>query len=439
MRLKAPDRATQWSVGLALVGAAAWLIVQPHTADMAAQTFRSEYFADQGFQTWNPQWYGGHHLLPYSVLSPVAGGLLGVWLAGAVAAVLGAWALARAASAATDDRHEAIVASILLSLGALAALWSGRTTYLMGIAAAAACLAALMRGRQWYWWAPLAILTALISPVSALFLALCAFARLDRDGITTAVLALLPVAVISIVWGDGGWQPYSWKAFVPVAIACAVALWLTPRDSRAVRVAIGLYLLLNVGAFVVHAPIGSNAARLGQLAAGALAAVILLNRRPRIFMVLLPFALLWQWAAPVIDNSRASKDPSTNPAFYAPLIRELDARGGPPGRVEVVWTRGHWEAAVVARKYPIARGWERQLDNSRNSTVNGPDISPAAYRRWLDGLAVRWVAIATNAPVDSAAEGEAKLVRAGQPWLREIWKSKDWTLYEMVGPRPLSG
>jgi hypothetical protein len=365
--------------------------------------------------------------------------LLGVWLAGAIAAVLAAWALASAAAAATDDRQEAIVASILLSLGALAALWSGRTTYLMGIAAAAACLAALMRGRQWYWWAPLAILTALISPVSALFLALCAFAQLDRDGITAAALALLPVAVISIIWGDGGWQPYSWKAFVPVAVACAVALFLTPSDRRTFRVAIALYLLLNIAAFVVHAPIGSNAARLGQLTAGALAAVILLNSRPRVLLALLPFALLWQWAAPVIDNSRASKDPSTNSAFYAPLIRELDALGGPPSRVEVVWTRGHWEAAVIARKYPIARGWERQLDNGRNSTVNGKEVSPDAYRRWLDGLAVRWVAIATTAPVDSAAEGEAKLVRAGQPWLREIWKSKDWTLYKVAGPRPLNG
>ena len=438
MRLKAPDRATQWSVGLALVGAAAWLIVQPHTADMAAQTFRAEYFADHGFQTWNPQWYGGHHLLPYSVLSPVAGGLLGVWLAGAIAAVLSAWALARAASAATDDRHEAIVASILLSLGALAALWSGRTTYLMGIAAAAACLAALMRGRQWYWWAPLAILTALVSPVSALFLALCAFARLDRDGVTTAVLALLPVAVISVVWGDGGWQPYSWKAFVPVAVACATALLLTPSDRRTVRVAVGLYLLLNIGAFLIHAPIGSNAARLGQLAAGALAAVVLLNTRPRVFMAVLPFALVWQWAAPVIDNDRAATDRSTNAAFYAPLVQKLDTLGRPPGRGEVVWTRGHWEAAEVARTFPIARGWERQLDNARNSSVNGDNISPAAYRKWLDGLSVRWVALPNNVPIDSAALGEAKLVREGQPWLREVWKSPDWTLYRVVPARLLN-
>ena len=103
----------------------------------------------------------------------------------------------------------------------------------------------------------------------------------------------------------------------------------------------------------------------------------------------------------------------------------------------MVWTRGHWEAAVVARKYPLARGWERQLDNERNETVNGASITPAAYRKWIDGLAVRWVALPNNTPIDKAAEGEAKLVRAGQPWLREIWKSQDWTLYEVVGAKLL--
>src|SRR4029078_13742887 len=46
-------------------------------ADWPAQVFRIETFRRAGFVVWNLQWYDGHHVLGYSVLSPAAGALLG--------------------------------------------------------------------------------------------------------------------------------------------------------------------------------------------------------------------------------------------------------------------------------------------------------------------------------------------------------------------------
>jgi hypothetical protein len=41
---------------------AAYLIIQPDSADHAAQVFRSGLFANDGIVTWDNFWFGGHHL-----------------------------------------------------------------------------------------------------------------------------------------------------------------------------------------------------------------------------------------------------------------------------------------------------------------------------------------------------------------------------------------
>ena len=432
-------RATLAAVSVTTVGALLWLLLKPHTADMAAQVFRSESFADNGPQIWNGQWYGGHYLPSYSVLSPALGAFMGAWLAGAVAAVLAAWALATLARAATTDQRASLIAALLFASGCLAALFSGRTTYLLGLAFGAAALAALLNDRSWKSWGPLAFLTSLASPVAAAFLGLCAIARLNRKGIAVALVAGTPLIVFSVLFPDGGTQPFTWEAFVPVVIACVLTLALTSSDQKCIRVGALLYLLATVFVFIVPTPIGSNITRLGQLAAGPVAAIVLIPAaRTKIFLFLLPFALLWQWTAPVVDVQRAIKDDhSRTRAFYAPLISQIRARGEDAGRVEIIWTRGHWEDAYVAKTIPLARGWERQLDRKFNSTVNGPLIAPAAYRKWIDALSVRWVALPT-AQLDSAVEGEAALVSRGLPWLKPVWQSKDWKLFAVANPTPIA-
>ena len=46
---------------VAVVLAAAYLIASPWSADLAAQTFRADLFADHGFLIWNNLWYSGSY------------------------------------------------------------------------------------------------------------------------------------------------------------------------------------------------------------------------------------------------------------------------------------------------------------------------------------------------------------------------------------------
>src|SRR6185436_13693509 len=109
--------------------------------------------------------------------------------------------------------------------------------------------------------------------------------------------------------------------------------------------------------------------------------------------------------------------------------------------VEVLPADHHWESAYVPRGIYIARGWERQLDRKLNSLFyedeNGP-LTPAEYRAWLDELAVGFVAV-PDAPLDYAGEAEHRLISHGRlPFLHQVFKSRDWTVYRVEDPQPLT-
>ena len=65
---------------------AAYLIIQPDSADHAAQVFRSGLFANEGIVTWDNFWFGGHHLPGYGVLLPILSSFIGARLVGVLAA-----------------------------------------------------------------------------------------------------------------------------------------------------------------------------------------------------------------------------------------------------------------------------------------------------------------------------------------------------------------
>ena len=68
-------------------------------------------------------------------------------------------------------------------------------------------------------------------------------------------------------------------------------------------------------------------------------------------------------------------------------------------RVQVPPTKNRWEAAYVAREHPIARGWLRQLESDDFDLFTDGRLTAAAYREWLDGHAVGYVAV-PDAPRD---------------------------------------
>ncbi|HEY1175497.1 MAG TPA: hypothetical protein VGF17_05015, partial [Phytomonospora sp.] len=128
-------------------------------------------------------------------------------------------------------------------------------------------------------------------------------------------------------------------------------------------------------------------------------------------------------------------------AFYTPLLTELGARG-PVGRVEIPPTRDYWEAAHVAAEVPLARGWLRQLDIERDPLFfddlpggqrgTGVPLDAESYRAWLLDTGVSYVAV-PDTEFSWVGRAEAALIAGGLPYLRRVWTSPDWTLYEVDG------
>jgi hypothetical protein len=197
-----------------------------------------------------------------------------------------------------------------------------------------------------------------------------------------------------------------------------------------------LYALMCIASYAIPTPVGSNAARLGSLVAGPLAALLWWRRRPWLLaLVALPLVYI-QWQAPIRDVRTASGDPSASASYYRPLLNFLARQSGPPFRVEIPFTLFHWEAYEVAPRFPLARGWERQLDIKYNHVFYGPRLTPPAYDAWLHKVAVRFVA-QSDARLDYSAHEENALISRGVPGLRLVFRSRHWRVYEVRDPTPI--
>ncbi len=232
-------------------------------------------------------------------------------------------------------------------------------------------------------------------------------------------------------------MPYPFTDFV-WDLAIAAGLWLAAgRQEPVLRAGLALYAAAAAVAVAVPSPIGGNIGRLEDALALPLAAALLLPR----WTVLVPLAsvplILSQWGpAWGAISGAAAAQPSTHQSYFAPLdaaLRHYSARA-PAGRVEVVPTEYHWEAAYVAPVMPLARGWERQLDVADNPVFYRPGaLAAGTYRSWLLDDGVTFVAL-PDAPLDSAGQAEGRLISSGQvPGLDLIWRSAHWRLYSVAG------
>jgi hypothetical protein len=432
-------------VGTAL-GAAIYLLVQPPTADMAAHAFRAWLFDTEGMTVWNAQWYGGHHVLGYSMLfAPFAAWPGPAWVGalGAVAAVAAFTPLARAAA---PTPGAAAAATWLFAAGVLANVVIGRMPFTLGIAlAVTAWLCAERPGRPWRTGAAvLALACVLASPVAGAFLALAAAARAavgGRPELGHAAVLALPVAIggatMALLFPEGGDDRFVATAFWPMlAVSAAGAALLAP-DRRALRIGAALYLVVLVGAFVIPTPFGQNALRLPVLLGPALLLLAPRAAAPRAALAAVLVALVYlQWLPAVRAVAEAHGDPSTEEAFYAGPRAFLADVVQPGERVEVAFTHNHWEAAHLATVVPLARGWERQLDEKANPLFyDGRPLTAERYHRWLRESAVRWVAL-PDAPLDYSADAEARLLEEGLPYLRPAHESPGWRIWEVRDAAP---
>ncbi len=420
---------------LAALLAAAYLLIDPPSADLAAQEYRSELFDRAGLVLWDNAWYGGHHMLGYSVLFPPLGGWLGPQLVGALCAVVAAWLFERLA-----DEHfgkQAQVGVWWFAVATAVNLLTGRLTFALGCTLGLAALLAITHRRNWL-AALLAAGTTLSSPVAGLFLGLGAAAWWlagDRRGaaFVFGAAAVLPALALTVLFPEGGIEPFVASAFWPAMFALGLILFALPRDETVLRIGVVLYALAMVASFVLDTPMGGNVTRLGAVFSGPVLACLLWPRHTRtLVLVALPL-LYWQWNAPVRDWTRAGGDPSIEQRYYSGLLAQLRERD--PLRVEIPFTRNHWEARWVAREFPLARGWQRQLDMGRNELFYEGTLTPERYASWLQDNAVSHVAV-PDVDLDHSAEEERELVLAGRvPGLRQVWRDAHWRLYE-VTPGP---
>jgi hypothetical protein len=446
-RLGGPELARRLTPTLiAAVLAGTYVIVSPPSTDLAAHLFRARLFDAEGFGAWNDWWYSGHDIVGYSLLFPAVSAALTPQLAAA---------LATTATAAVFEplarRHfgrDAWLGAAVFGAATAIDLFTGRLSFAFGALPALAAVLALDVRRPVTACA-LAFLSALCSPVSALFAALLAAGyALDavsrRNGLRAAtgpvavILAVLvPVGALAIAFPEGGSEPFGLTTMLPVLVLAALALVAFPRRST-LRAGVVVYAAATLCVYVISSPIGSNIARLGTLAAAPLAALAWWPaRRTLLALGALPLLYLG-WQAPVRDVANASGDPSTTAAYYRPLLRFLSGRSGPQFRVEIPFTALHWEAFRVAPQFALARGWERQLDIADNAIFYRGRLTAAGYERWLHDNAVRFVAVA-DASLDYSARAEVALIDHGVPYLHEVMRSAHWRVYAVAGATPVVG
>ena len=331
------------------------------------------------------------------------------------------------------------------ALGALALLANGWLVFALGTAFALGALRALQLGRRGL-AVVLAVGAALSSPVAAFFLAPVVVVAARRRGLAVAAGALVPLAVLGLLFPEGGEFPFWFSAWWPLALFCGLALLATRKigPERDVGVVVAAYLALATLAAVVPNPLGGNLTRLGSLFGGPVLLALVLGRAPQrlrtpVVVAALLVGLAWQVVTPLRQTSESLGDPSAERSYYEPVKAWLEARGAERDRIEIPHTFSHWETAHVSPDFSLARGWLRQLDVERNNLFyDGRELSHTRYRRWLHENGIRWVA-ASDARLDYSAVDEDRLVRARPPYLRLRGRLEHWDVYEVAGASLVRG
>ncbi|MGH9056179.1 MAG: hypothetical protein ACRDYY_10025, partial [Acidimicrobiales bacterium] len=415
---------------------------------------------------WDDQWYGGHWALGYSLIFPALASVAGVATVAVASAAVASLAFDRLAVSRFGSAGQA--AAVVFAVGTVVQSSIGQLPFLAGEALGlCACWAASRQ--RWVTASALGAACSLMSPLPGAFLmvAMAGWALADlthlarpsspagpshpalparfpdrrqraravRAG-SVIVAAGVPIVAAAVLFPGQGPMPYpmidyGWE------MAVAAGLWLAAgRAQRAVRAGLLVWAGAATFAVAVPSPLGGNVGRVEDVLALPLA-VAFLWPRGRLLLGLAAVPLvLSQWSPAWGAIATNAAQPSTHRAYFAPLVSVLRraAASGPAGRVEVVPTRYHWESLYVAEAMPLARGWERQLDEADNRLFYAGDhpLDATSYRSWLLGNGVRFVAL-PDAPLDFSGQAEARLVRAGVPGLDLMWQSAHWRLYEVEG------
>jgi hypothetical protein len=411
--------------------------------DWPAQEFRSWLARNAGLLAWNDAWYSGHALPGYSVLYPPIAAVFGAALTGLLAATACAWAGVRLASPVDRmSRRNAASVNVAIACVVIGNLILGQVPFLLGVAFGLLALLAHDRA-QMTATGLLACASSLASPLAGLFMLMVGVALWRHRGARRSwpmVGASAGSIVAAVLGGSSGTFPFDPYSVFGIAAFVALGLVLIPRRLTGLRTFIGAYAV--VAAVLVTFPnaVGGNVIRLAQLVGVPLALWVFgvdghrLWRvrwiRPVLFLGSFIAALTWTLVPVVSAIARGADDPSSSPSYYAGLLRFLASQDPSMGRLEVPFTREHWEAAFVADHFPLARGWERQLDLQYNDVLYHP-LTAVTYRHWLDATAVDLIALPT-APLDYGGVAERRLLAHPPAYLSVAYRDANWTVFRVA-------
>lgn len=420
-----------------------WLL-HWHGLDYPAQLYRVGLVRRHGWALWDSNWYGGHYIPAYGLIVPWLASFTGL-AALAIVSTLGSVVVFERLLIDARLPHP-VTGTVAFAFMMLINMYEGRIPFGLGVLFGLLAVACARR-EKWGLTAAATLLTVLASPVAGAFMALAfgAWAATKSPGarllivktpqFRVSVLALLATTAMSVAFPEGGRFPYNLPDVLIAVAAAALVGWLLPDSLSAIRWGFLLAGMVSLPLFLIPNPFGGNLARLAVIGAPLLCAM---PRRHALVHAAICLTLLGQQAKPLLRLPDAVEDPSAKVSYYQPLMDQLRARTTGPVRVEIPATESHWEAAYVAKEFPLARGWERQLDLRYNALLYQPDMTASQYRHWLVENGVSYVAI-PDATLETEAVHEAEVAQ-GASYLREAWSNEHWQLYEVVdSPDLVSG
>jgi hypothetical protein len=416
-----------------LANAVAFYLVRPGVPDLWAARARASAVAHGVGITYWFSWFGGTTPGNYSVITPWLCAQVGTEVTAGVAAVV----VCALTTWLVRDTARPTVAAGVAAASVAVNLWCGRVPFLVGAAFAVAALVALRQQRKLP-AALLTVLSVLASPVSGAFLALALSGLLLTKRlrayrtITVLVVACAGATLITlaVLFGTPGPEPFPPYLVGEILLVLGLMLLAAPPDHLRTTLAAAAVAALLL--FAIPNGMGANFARLALFCLPA--AAVALSRRGSWILASLTAPILVLGALSSVSAVRSASRPASAVAYYTPLAAELDKLPAPANhRVELV-NAAHAAYAALLDHAMLARGWETQQDGALNAVLERTTLDARSYRTWLDDNAVGYVAL--NIP--SAATPEARVITAAHPsFLRRIWTSPHWQLYQVRHPVPI--
>jgi hypothetical protein len=446
------SRRRELLIGAALtaVFGAFLLGVGPAPGDAPVHLYRT-LLVREGALIWDNFWYAGTYpLASYSLLYYLPAALVGnlplVFAAAVASTVL------FSSIALREWGRAALWPARVFGVLAAAPMFTGLYAYSLGFAAMLATLK-LLQLRRARLAALGAALTVGFSPLAFVFLCLivASYAVARRQiavrhvwfGAGLALAAGIEVLVLVLFPANTGVYPFHWIDFCGVLLVTGLGV-LVARHARGGAPLVAFYALWGLGSVVVYivpSPLGDNWTRLSAFVFPVmLLTASLAGFRPRRLVGLALAAAFTYNVVPymLLIPSRLGNQ-TQQASFWRPAIGFLLAHEQPGFRVEVVPTAEHWEAYWIPKSgLALARGWYRQLDTADNPTLYKKHLDAGAYRAWLRSDAVRYVLLSSTTPLDwDGGPQEARVVRSPASGLKVVFRSANWTIYELPHATPL--